>query len=801
MPKSDQIRSWLPLAILLIALASVFALGGGDRDYLHRWRGTHNELTAKNMAIAENLSPKHNFLLTTRIWRDDGGGFRYDSYGRFPIGGYALIKLAILPFGGDLSAKLLAARLLMLLMFCGAAVFAYLTVARIAGNRWIALAAVALAFSPLYALYYADAVAGETSMDLFGVMLVFHGVVVFAQEGRFRQLLLKVCAALLMGWHVYALIMPFAVLGFGGEALALVRSSFAGGGGGIRAALATLPALARSRFIALAAVSILFGSALLALNFANEYAAYGGKRSFRDLPSVGSMMTRLGLTGAVENPSDAAPGDFLRRQLHRAGVASAPYAVAGFAGSEYESPPLDMSTASFGWTAWGVAAAIAALAALALVPRRFRLPMACLALTGFVWALAARGNAHFGPHSHEGLFHVGLPLALWSGALLGARRLPGARLGGAPSVGITALAALAAAVFALSALHAARIKPDADTAKQSREIMADMSAVRESAKPGKRVIVSPEARRLGRREGNSVSAMRYYLGGMYWENAALDSPPANADYALSRYRNEEFNLLTPDNRRAFLYESIDLDELYRAERRRIESSPPDAEAVFDVYLAERGLAYLKSPCVWETDAGGDRPFFLRLHPVGGEARPDRYFPFSHWGAVFDDVCMMVVDLPDIPIAAIRTEQLSPDGRLWGADIFPPPSAETLALYEMEYQAVAEGGELVARSGFDLYLDADGGALSYLKQPCTEDDVRGRFWLSVHPADAADLPENRRGIGHESLNFDFVPPLGAVFNGKCMATRQLPDYEIAKIETGQDAPGVGRVWSATVSVGD
>ena len=160
--------------------------------------------------------------------------------------------------------------------------------------------------------------------------------------------------------------------------------------------------------------------------------------------------------------------------------------------------------------------------------------------------------------------------------------------------------------------------------------------------------------------------------------------------------------------------------------------------------------------------------------------------------------MMVVDLPDIPIAAIRTEQHSPDGRLWEAAVFPPPSAETLALYESEYQAISSR-EPAARSGFDLHLTED--ALIYLKRPCSQDYARGRFWLSVHPADAGDLPTERRALGHESLNFDFVPPHGVVFNGKCMATIRLPDYEIAKIETGQDAPDVGRLWSATVSVGD
>ena len=231
-PRLARWRDWLPLAVLLAALASALALGG-DRSYFYRPSDIlHNEVTAKNLAIAGNMSPKHGFRLATRIWRDEGGGFGYDLYGRFPIGGYALIKLAILPFEGDLAAQLLAARVLMLLMFCGAAVFAYLALARIAGDRWIALAAVLFAFSSLYALYYADSVAGETVMDLFGVMLVFHGMVVFAQEGRFRQLLVKTCAALLLGWHVYALVLPFALWGFGGEAFAFARANAGSSGGG-----------------------------------------------------------------------------------------------------------------------------------------------------------------------------------------------------------------------------------------------------------------------------------------------------------------------------------------------------------------------------------------------------------------------------------------------------------------------------------------------------------------------------------------------------------------------------------------
>ena len=279
-PRLADWRGWLPPIALFIAMFAALVALGGDRGYFYRPDTDHDFTTGFRLAIAENLSPRHNFLLARRVRLNEDGGFRYDTHARFPIGGFVLIKAAIAPFGNDSAAKLLAARVLLLLIFCGAAMFAYLAIARIAGRRSVALAAVPLAFSGFYALYHADGVFIEAGMDVFGAAMVFHGMAVFIQEGRFRQLLVKTCAALLLGWWVYALLLPFIAIGFGGEALALVRSALSSNERA-KATRSAAFALLRSRYAALAAAAVLFGSALLAFNFANEYAAVarGGRRN------------------------------------------------------------------------------------------------------------------------------------------------------------------------------------------------------------------------------------------------------------------------------------------------------------------------------------------------------------------------------------------------------------------------------------------------------------------------------------------------------------------------------------------
>ena len=788
-PRLAEWRDWLPLALLLVALSSLFIFGE-DRDVFYRQR-LHSQAVSRTLAISENLSPSLYFRQFIRAYPKEDGGFHYDLYGRFPVGGPALLALATAPFGNDLSAKIVVSRVLALLMFCGAALLAYLAVARISGSRWTALAAALIGLSGLHALYYSDAFHTETVVDLFGVMLVFHGAVVFLQEGRFRQLILKTCAALLLGWHVYGVLLALITFGFGAEAFSALSARRAAADGRRRA----LMSLVRSRYIALGAAAFAVGAALLALNFANEYAAFGGEKTLSELPSVESFTKRSGWRDnrASASGEALAKPEFWGRQLMRVGVESVPYAVArridGYA-ELVESPDIPAAPLAAGALMTG-----AALAGIALLRRNPNATaLAVLALFGFFWAIPMRNQTHVFDHDHESVFYVGVPMALLTAALMGAAKFLGKNLAERAAVG---LGLAAVPLFALSAFHAIRVDANPVFPEFARGILAELGEMRETTR-GKSVLVSPDVDMYARVNWLNVRYdVAFALAGAY---VAFEGETERADFVVSRYRDESFEPLTPDNDFVFLYADTDLAELHRAERRRLESREPAARSVFDVHLEGDSLRYLKAPC-----ASGDAapPFFLHVYPaaagdpLGFEGAS---FPFAAGGGkAFDDACVTLADLPDYPIAAIRTGQYVPGGeRLWDAFIIPPLDDDALAFYEKTYQDIASG-EPAARSDFDVYLDGD--TLYYLKEPCGESDARGRFLLSVYPDDVRDLPPERREIGHASLNFDFAPPLGAFFGGKCMAVRRLPDYGATKVETGQWIPGGDRLWDAEIAVGD
>ena len=647
----------LALPLLLLALSTLF-LYGVDKGRFYR-PGAHDGISSINLAVAENLSPDHGFRLFRELRARPDGAPKYRMYSRFPVGGYALLKLAILPFGNDLSAKILAARMLMLLLFSAAAVLAFHSLARITSRPWVALAATLMAFSSYYMLFYGDAVSNEYGMGLFAVMLAFHGMVVFVQEGRFPQLLAKTGVALLLGWRVYAFLLPFILLGLAREALRAWKH-----GAAPRPRLRSVAAaVLRSRYTTLGLASLLFGAALLTFNFANEYASFGGETPVTELPSVQSMLRRTGLDQDFA-PAGWWPG-FLRQQFFRVCVASVPFLLTDravdLAGSFPSLVPSAPGFSGLMLPAYLLALLMAAGAAAVLVrlagpllEGRQRLLLAALALSGFFWALPMRHNsAH---HNHDALYYVGVPLALYSLLLLYLHQ----RWGNRPVAGLAAAALLA---FAASAFQMdQRWGPDPRAAELQQAAMAELGAIRETTR-GKVVLVLESVKPdWSTQAARPRHAWKYYLAGsVLTHSPEVEAAARGADFVVTRDRVESGALLTPDNRRVFLYDAAGIDDLvesYRAAYQRVVSSgDPAAHSRFDVYLGDRALAYVKEPCVRE-DVGDW--IFMEAVPQDLRRLRRRYgsgdldFRFRKRLALFDGKCIAVLSLPDYPISAIRT---------------------------------------------------------------------------------------------------------------------------------------------------
>ena len=768
---SLQSRAWLPPALLLLALSTMFIFGGDRRGYFYR-DFIHYEMSAKNMALVENLSINEHLLMFTYKYLNEDGELLYRPYNRFPIGSYALIKLATLPFGEDLSAKIYAARMLMLSFFAAAALMAYMSLRRLAFSPWIALTATLLAFSSAYPLYYGDVIGSEAIVDAFAVLLVFHGMAIFEQEGRFRQLLAKTCIALLLGWHVYALLLPFIAFGL---ILRLLKTRVDASVPilSLRQIKHTARAMLRSRYLALGAVALLFGISALTINFTNEYFALNREKPLTELPSFYSMTDRIAEGFGEDINKYVVWSNFLERQFYRIGVMFTPYAFsppyAEVSDGDYTLPRL--------FVILGIAASVATLIGLPLA-RRYKILLASLALSGFCWAALVRYNAGFPWSNHEGVFHIGIALTLISLVLLALHKLLGERL-------VAALAVISLAVFVLSGWRIAQPSDAGQEIEFHKAVTSDFRLIR-NITDGK--IIWP----WQMYEGYTSAIGNYYLTG-----SGFGPPYPHAPFVVTSMKADGLASLTPQNQIVFLYE---WDEFQRYITEAIApAGEPIIRSDFDVYLNADTLIYVKDGC---SRNNTDAPFFLAAYPVNESDLPDwaRQYGFQNHDFRFHapkshdfgfrrsaEQCIAIRQLPDYDIARISTGQYirlaaGSTQHLWkGAFNFPNRLADDMLRQINE--TIAQAGAPIIGSDFDVYLNDNN--LIYSNDDCSVSYTKAPFFLALYPADENDLPAEARRRGFDNRDFGFHE--GGFWGSddkRCIAVAQLPDYDIDRIYTGQ-----------------
>ena len=216
---------------------------------------------------------------------------------------------------------------------------------------------------------------------------------------------------------------------------------------------------------------------------------------------------------------------------------------------------------------------------------------------------------------------------------------------------------------------------------------------------------------------------------------------------------------------------------------------------FDVYLREGRLVYVKEPC---TPSDVETRFFLHVTPADADDLPEdrrQYgfanldFTFPSHGAVLDGKCAAAIDIPQYDIRRIATGQFDQSGERWRGE-FVLLHLDGRRFRTEDIAALREDSDPVVRSNFDVYLV--GRALVYLGEPCDRGGAAARFFLHVTPTNVDDLPSERKKYGVDNLDFDFSS-FGIVDDGRCVAVRDLPEYDIKGISTGQFGEEEGEIW--------
>ncbi len=493
-----MIKKNIPLLVLGLAIFALFLSMHRKAAFLP---GHHGFVSSHGLAISNHFSASDGGLMYSSKWENEEGELVYEVYNRFPFASFAAIRLVTAPFDHTLRSQVLAARYLMTFFLAAAMILAYLSILRLSDNKWLSLAVVLLCFSSYFTLYYHDLIFNDIP-SLFGLLLVFHAMLIFKKEGRYVQLMWKSMLALLLGWQVYALLLPFVLLG-----MFQTRRSTRG------------PKTVLSHpYLKLGLGTLVFGLCLLALNFYNE--ARVTSQSLSDISSFKMMLWRLGLgspdsyEGFLESLNWL---HFVYEQFVRIGLMITPYYLSLF----LSNPLLSLL---------GFSASVASL----LLIYRFkgdRHVLLSLVLSGFVWSIPMRHFVAF--HDFQSLYYIGVPMVFFSLVILLIKEKQGELL--------PILAGLALFLLLLSTLHMNRSKE-----AQSNEILlGEFQQIKSIIGSERRIFVDGDFKEIG----GSRHSLAFFLSRNYFQ---LDR--SRAEYILSDKVQSEGVLRSPENSLVLVYD-------------------------------------------------------------------------------------------------------------------------------------------------------------------------------------------------------------------------------------------------------
>ena len=635
------------------------------------------------------------------------------------------------------------------------------------------MSAVLVVFSSTQLLRYNDMITTEYGPDFFGFALTFHGIVIFAQEDRLRQLVIKACIALLLGWHVLALLLAFVLLGLTKEVIRVRK---------VNKVQEIAVAIVISRYSILGLVAFGFSIMVLAYNIGNEYYALtiSGTHNLvlLDIPSFETALKRTGLSQGV---FDYLPGvDFIESQLNRIGLLSVPF---------YLNQTIEWIYNPY----MGISVVIICVMGVFLVS--YRLLAATAVLSGFFWIIPI--HQHVELHGMEYSYHLGASLFCITLILLLIRKLTSEHF--MPFISVVAIV-----TFAFSTHRINYPGQNGEIVEFHKAMMNDFNEIR-TFTGGKNVLVPVT--------GAEVELMllmharyglQYYLSGsrIIFNNYDCDPRLDQADFVIQLRRYEAPGLLTSDNRNMFLYDrhiyAKYIDKL-------LEGKEPIIRGDFDVYLTDnRKLLYVSDRCDDPESLNFGAPISLLIYPSDTADLPEPGLDHEFNSLHYMDYSIMdanrhivIFDLPDYNIARISTGQYTDESRIWDGKFYGPNHKPDIGLLRQVNQDIASR-EPIIRDRFDVYL-TDNKTLVYVREPCDSVDYSDDFFVHIIPSNLQDLPEHRKQLQFDNLDFDFFDR-GTTDGSRCAAVVELPDYDIAHISTGQYS-NQGPTWQGGFDVAD
>ena len=233
--------------------------------------------------------------------------------------------------------------------------------------------------------------------------------------------------------------------------------------------------------------------------------------------------------------------------------------------------------------------------------------------------------------------------------------------------------------------------------------------------------------------------------------------------------------------------------IFEQDQREILENPGDIALrtdQYEVYLEKRTILYVSSEScgdIRENDYVTLHIFPVDQNDLDSSSRSAGYenldFRFQSFRIAFGEKCFVVRFLPEYPIERIWTGAEGGELRFIELNVSLRPA-------DIEQDLLND--PVLEYGPWSVYaLERN---LVYVGD-CPTDRSVPPFFLHLYPADAAELPVGAREHGFENRDFSFANVSGALGDA-CVAVRELADYPIDYIHTGQ-YDETGKIWEATI----